>query len=53
MAEVQVTAPMHGTVESVEAKEGQAVAAGGPLVVLEAMKMQHVVEAPTAGIVRR
>ncbi|PKK14864.1 MAG: biotin carboxylase [Thermomonospora sp. CIF 1] len=44
---------MHGTVESVEAKEGQAVAAGGPLVVLEAMKMQHVVEAPTAGIVRR
>jgi len=53
VAEVQVTAPMHGTVESVEAKEGQAVAAGGPLVVLEAMKMQHVVEAPTAGIVRR
>jgi len=31
---------------------GDAVAAGQPLVVLEAMKMQHVVAASTAGIVR-
>ncbi|MBA9004744.1 carboxyl transferase domain-containing protein [Thermomonospora cellulosilytica] len=53
MTEVQVTAPMHGTVESVEVGDGQQVAAGDPLVVLEAMKMQHVVEAPAPGVVRR
>ncbi|WP_119731073.1 carboxyl transferase domain-containing protein [Thermomonospora amylolytica] len=53
MTEVQVTAPMHGTVESVEVGAGQQVAAGDPLVVLEAMKMQHVVEAPAPGVVRR
>jgi len=44
---------MHGTVESLEAADGQRVAAGDPLVVLEAMKMQHVVEAPAPGVVRR
>ncbi|REE94992.1 carboxyl transferase domain-containing protein [Thermomonospora umbrina] len=48
-----VPSPMHGTVESVEVAEGQKVAAGAPLVVLEAMKMQHVVAAPTAGLVTR
>jgi len=51
--ELRVTAPMHGTVESLEAADGQRVAAGDPLVVLEAMKMQHVVEAPAPGVVRR
>ncbi|MGI8332268.1 carboxyl transferase domain-containing protein [Actinomadura scrupuli] len=53
MTEVAVTAPMHGTVESVEVAEGDTVAKGGPLVLLESMKMQHVIEAPAAGIVRR
>ena len=53
MPEVAVTAPMHGTVESVEVAEGDTVAKGGPLVLLESMKMQHVIEAPAAGIVRR
>ncbi|TNY37162.1 carboxyl transferase domain-containing protein [Thermomonospora catenispora] len=53
MRELRVTAPMHGTVESLEAADGQRVAAGDPLVVLEAMKMQHVVEAPAPGVVRR
>jgi acetyl-CoA/propionyl-CoA carboxylase biotin carboxyl carrier protein len=31
---------------------GQEVAAGAPLVVLEAMKMEHTVRAPDAGILR-
>jgi 3-methylcrotonyl-CoA carboxylase alpha subunit len=46
-------APMPGTVIKVLAEEGQAVAARQPLVVLEAMKMEHVVAAPYAGVVRK
>jgi acetyl-CoA carboxylase carboxyltransferase component len=53
VTEMAVTAPMHGTVESVEVGEGDTVAKGGPLVLLESMKMQHVIEAPADGIVRR
>jgi acetyl/propionyl-CoA carboxylase alpha subunit/acetyl-CoA carboxylase carboxyltransferase component len=45
-------APLHGTVVSFEAVPGQTVAAGAPLVILEAMKMQHVLEAASGGIVR-
>ncbi len=44
-------APMPGTVVSVLAAEGAAVEAGQPVLVLEAMKMQHTVTAPTAGTV--
>jgi acetyl/propionyl-CoA carboxylase alpha subunit/acetyl-CoA carboxylase carboxyltransferase component len=46
-------APLQGTVVSVDAAPGQVVAAGAPLVVLEAMKMEHVLEAPHAARVRR
>jgi 3-methylcrotonyl-CoA carboxylase alpha subunit len=46
-------APMPGTVVKVLASEGQEVAAQQPLVVLEAMKMEHVVVAPYAGVVRK
>jgi 3-methylcrotonyl-CoA carboxylase alpha subunit len=46
-------APMPGTVIKVLAKEGQAVAAQQPLVVLEAMKMEHVVAAPYDGVVQK
>ncbi|MGZ4544925.1 MAG: ATP-binding protein [Blastococcus sp.] len=44
-------APMPGTVVRVEVTEGQHVSAGAVVVVLEAMKMEHVVRAPTDGIV--
>ncbi|MEB8337121.1 acetyl-CoA carboxylase family protein [Streptomyces endophyticus] len=47
-----VTAPMAGTVVTVEAAPGQLVAAGTTLLVLEAMKMEHVVRAEHAGVVR-
>ncbi|MFJ9085598.1 carboxyl transferase domain-containing protein [Streptomyces sp. NPDC102384] len=47
-----VTAPMAGTVVTVEAEPGQLVAAGATLLVLEAMKMEHVVRSEHAGVVR-
>ncbi|MGY1666762.1 carboxyl transferase domain-containing protein [Geodermatophilus sp. SYSU D00696] len=46
-----VTAPLSGAVVEVAAAEGDAVAAGATLLVLEAMKMEHVVAAPVAGVV--
>ncbi len=47
-----LTAPMPGTVVKVQVTEGQTVAAHQPLMVLEAMKMEHVIEAPYAGVVQ-
>ncbi|MFG2020147.1 acetyl-CoA carboxylase family protein [Actinomadura geliboluensis] len=49
---VAVAAPMQGTVVSVEAAEGDLVRAGAPVVIIEAMKMEHVVRAGEAGVVR-
>nr|WP_296071493.1 biotin carboxylase N-terminal domain-containing protein [uncultured Actinoplanes sp.] len=46
-----LVAPMPGTVVRVEVAEGAPVAAGQPLVWLEAMKMEHAVHAPAAGTV--
>jgi acetyl/propionyl-CoA carboxylase alpha subunit len=45
-------APMPGKVVKVLVTVGQEVAAGAPLVVLEAMKMEHTVRAAAAGVVR-
>jgi acetyl/propionyl-CoA carboxylase alpha subunit/acetyl-CoA carboxylase carboxyltransferase component len=50
---VVVPAPMQGVVVSVDVAEGEEVAAGGILLVMSAMKMEHEVEAPLDGIVRR
>jgi acetyl-CoA/propionyl-CoA carboxylase biotin carboxyl carrier protein len=47
-----VRSPMPGTVTVVEVTEGQTVAAGDRLVVVEAMKMEHVLTAPVDGVVR-
>jgi acetyl-CoA/propionyl-CoA carboxylase biotin carboxyl carrier protein len=46
-----VRSPMPGTVISVLAEAGQPVTAGQPLVIVEAMKMEHTVTAPAAGVV--
>ena len=43
-------APMPGTVVRVAAAVGDAVVAGQPLVWLEAMKMEHAIAAPAAGV---
>lgn len=47
----EARAPMQAVVVRVAAKPGETVAAGAPLVILEAMKMEHVVVAPAAGTV--
>jgi len=44
-------APMPGTVVRIEVAPGAPVAAGAPVVVLEAMKMEHTVVAPHDGTV--
>jgi acetyl-CoA/propionyl-CoA carboxylase biotin carboxyl carrier protein len=46
-----VTSPMPGTVLVVKVAAGDVVAAGAPLVVVEAMKMEHTVTAPVDGVV--
>ena len=45
----KLRASMNGRVVSVLAKAGDTVAAGAPIIVLEAMKMQHVHAAPVSG----
>ena len=48
-----VVSPMPGTVTVVEVTEGQQVSAGDRLVVVEAMKMEHVLTAAVDGVVRQ
>ncbi|EYT58662.1 carbamoyl-phosphate synthase large subunit [Dietzia sp. UCD-THP] len=45
----EVLAEMGGTVVAVLVEEGQDVAAGTPLLVVEAMKMEHLLPAPVSG----
>lgn len=51
VAEGSLLAPMPASVISVAVADGQYVAKGDVVVVLEAMKMQHTITAPTDGIV--
>ena len=46
-----VTSPMPGTVLVVKVAAGDVVRAGAPLLVVEAMKMEHTVTAPIDGVV--
>jgi len=52
-ARARLVAPMPGTVIKVLVEAGQQIAAQTALLVLEAMKMEHVVTAPYAGLVRQ
>jgi 3-methylcrotonyl-CoA carboxylase alpha subunit len=47
----RLTAPMPGKVVAVIAKDGQLVKKGEPLVIMEAMKMEHTIAAPSDGLV--
>ncbi len=49
---VGMPVPIQGTIVAVEVTEGQAVRPGSKLVVMEAMKMEHVITADRTGIVR-
>lgn len=46
-----LTAPMPGSILAVHVAAGEHVTTGQPLVVLEAMKMEHAITAPTNGTV--
>ncbi|MDR2154411.1 MAG: biotin/lipoyl-binding protein, partial [Burkholderiaceae bacterium] len=46
-----ITAPLTGRIVEVAVREGETVQAGQRLVVLEAMKMEHLLTAPAAGTV--
>ncbi|MET3130320.1 3-methylcrotonyl-CoA carboxylase alpha subunit [Oxalobacteraceae bacterium GrIS 1.11] len=47
----RLTAPMPGKVVAVLVKQGQDVKKGEPLVIMEAMKMEHTIAAPHDGLV--
>jgi acetyl-CoA/propionyl-CoA carboxylase biotin carboxyl carrier protein len=44
-----ITAPMQGTIVKVHHRAGEAVEAGAPLFILEAMKMENEIRSPVAG----
>lgn len=48
-----LTAPMPGQVRVVNVGEGEAVTPGQTLLILEAMKMEIRIQAPTGGVVKR
>ena len=47
----RLTAPMPGKIVAVLVAPGDSVATGAPLMVMEAMKMEHTIAAPHAGVV--
>ena len=47
-----LAAPMNGTIVALLAEVGSAVEADAPLLVMEAMKMEHTIRAPAAGVVQ-
>ena len=51
-SEGSLTAPMPGVVTLLAAAPGEAVPAGGTLLVMEAMKMEHAIKAPCDGVVK-
>jgi len=52
VAQAPVRVAMPGTVSAVPVADGDVVAAGQPVVVVEAMKMEHPLLAPVGGVVR-
>jgi 3-methylcrotonyl-CoA carboxylase alpha subunit len=51
-SEGSLTAPMPGVITLLSAKPGEAIEAGKPLLVMEAMKMEHAIKAPYDGVVK-
>ncbi|WP_330184797.1 acetyl/propionyl/methylcrotonyl-CoA carboxylase subunit alpha [Nocardia sp. NBC_01503] len=49
VGDAEITSPMPGSVIAVPAVDGAEVAAGAPIVIVEAMKMEHTLTAPVAG----
>jgi len=51
--EKKIEAIIPGTIQRIMAKEGEEVAAGTPLLILEAMKMRNEVLSPVNGVIRK
>ncbi|PLY57661.1 acetyl/propionyl/methylcrotonyl-CoA carboxylase subunit alpha [Herbaspirillum sp. BH-1] len=47
----RLTAPMPGKIVALLVQKGASVAQGAPLLIMEAMKMEHTIAAPSAGVV--
>ena len=47
----RLTAPMPGKIVAIHVKKGDSVAKGAALLVMEAMKMEHTISAPAAGVI--
>jgi 3-methylcrotonyl-CoA carboxylase alpha subunit len=47
----RLTAPMPGKIVAIHVKQGDTVEKGAPLLVMEAMKMEHTISAPSAGVI--
>lgn len=52
LADSRIASPMPGTVVACFVENGAEVAAGDPVLAVEAMKMEHTVAAPRSGVVR-
>ncbi|MFI5780476.1 biotin carboxylase N-terminal domain-containing protein [Nocardia sp. NPDC051570] len=51
IGDAEIRSPMPGSVIAIPAAPGSTVAAGAPVVIVEAMKMEHTLTAPIAGTV--
>lgn len=49
----EIKAPMPGLVLDVRVNEGDAVAKGDAILVLEAMKMENIIKSPTDGVIKK
>ena len=50
---IALPAPIQGTIVQIMVHEGDAVPVGRPIVIMEAMKMEHTIKAERSGIVRK
>ena len=48
----RLTAPMPGKIVAILVKKDDAVSKGAPLLIMEAMKMEHTIAAPRDGVVQ-
>lgn len=50
---LELKAPMPGLVLNIIVKEGDTIAKGDSLLVLEAMKMENIIKSPTEGVIKK